>query len=120
TWYFVNDSTPDSIFQRVYGSPQRAKIFDSGITTTQAVIAALGPVFFPENSYEIQRGTITIPAQSLCQGPGGSFRPAYRMRAGDNIRVSDAPSSRALYGNAYDRQSNFIVRAVDVDWDAQT
>lgn len=120
-WRSVTDTTPDSIFQNVYGSPQRRRIFDLGTVGSTAVVDALAPVIFPENSYETQRGTITIPAGLLVyNGNLGGPAPAWRIRAGDNIRVSDAVTTRALYGNTFDRQSNFIIRTVDVDWDSQS
>lgn len=112
----VTDTRPGNIYAAA-GATHIA-IVDLGIVANSSAAAQIGSVYFPDHSYEVVKGTITLPAQMLVRGqnPG----PAYRIRAGDNIQITDAVSPRQIAAGVYDRRTVFLVKATDVDWEAQT
>jgi hypothetical protein len=112
----VADTRVDNVYAAAGAS--HTAIVDLGIVSNATSAAQVGQTYFPDHSYEVVKGTITLQLNQFVRGlnPG----PAYRIRAGDNIQVRDAVSPRQILGQSYDRRSIFLVRSVDVDWDSQT
>lgn len=115
---------PDQRQDNIYKLAGRIKtvIVDLGEVSTSVAAPQVGSVFFPDHSYEVVGGSITMPAQTRCFSQTyGNMRPAYLIRAGESVRLRDGSSVRSIFDNqSWNRATFFRVTATDLDWEAQT
>lgn len=117
--YDVADTNQDNSY--IMAGASQTTVVDLGIQGLASAAAQLGSVYFPDHSYEVVGGTITIDAQARCFSQTyNTTLPAYRIRAGDSVRVRDGSN----YGNVFNstswnRSTLFRITATDLDWDNQ-
>lgn len=116
----VTDPNQDNVY--TLAGRTKTAIVDLGVVSTTAAATQVGAVFFPDHSYEVVGGTITLDAQTPCYSQTrGTNLPAYLIRSGDTVRIRDGESQRSIFEtNSWNRATLFRITATDVDWDAQT
>lgn len=111
----ITDPRADNVWKLAEAT--KIDIVDLGRSASSAA-AQVGAVYFPDRSYPLVRGTVTLSADARV-GTDGS--QAYTMRAGETIQLPDAFSTLGpLSGQGYDRQTIFQIKNVEVDWEEQT
>lgn len=115
-----DDPRFDNVFA-VAGASKQAQVALPVVANSSAA-QQIATTYFPDHSYEVLRGTITIPAQTmLATNKGGGGRlPAYKIRAGESIRLLDAASPKDYFSTQYDRKTILFIRTTQVDWEQQT
>lgn len=120
----VESDVADARADNIYKLAGRTKtvIANLGIVSTTTAATQVGSVFFPDHSYEVVGGTITLPAQTRCFSQTyGNMRPAYLIRAGETVRLRDGRSVRSIFDNSsWNRATFFRITATDLDWESQT
>jgi hypothetical protein len=114
----VADPRLDNVYA-VAGASKQAQI-QIPVVTNSSAAQQIANTYFPDHSYEVLRGKIVIPAQTMCARRDGGALPAYKIRAGDSIRLLDAATPRDYFSTQYDRKTTLFIRTTDVDWEAQT
>lgn len=116
----VNDARQDNVYTLV--GRTKTGIANLGIVSTATAATQVGSVYFPDHSYEIVGGTITLPAQARCFSQTyGTLLPAYRIRAGETVRLRDGSSGRSIFDtSSWNRATYFRITATDLDWENQT
>jgi hypothetical protein len=112
----VADPRPDNVF--TLAGKKGYQIIDLGITGVASTAYGFGSIGYPDHSYETVRGQVTFPCGAIVAGD--EQIPAYKLRAGDVMRLQDIVQFRDLQTGSSDRRSTFLIRRVDVDWDSQT
>lgn len=115
----VADTAQDNVY--TLAGRSKTVIANLGVVSTAVAAARVGAVFFPDHSYEVVGGTITIDARKPCYSQTyGTMLPAYRIRAGESVRLRDGSSYKSMFDNAsWNRQNLFRITATDLDWDNQ-
>jgi hypothetical protein len=111
----VTDSRSDNVW-RAAGAT-KIDIVDLG-RSASAAAAQVGAQYFPDRSYPVVKGSVTVPALA----PIGVHRTrfAYMARAGETLVLPDALlTSKPTLSTSYDRQSTFQIRSVSIDWEEQ-
>lgn len=116
----ITDTRADNVYALAGAS--KTAIVNLGITTTAAAATQVGAVYFPDHSYEVVGGTITLPAQARCFSQKyGTMLPAYKIRAGESVRLRDGNSVRSIFdSSSWNRSTLFRITATDLDWDNQS
>ena len=114
----ANDPRLDNVYAVARASKQ-AQI-NLPVVSNSSAAQQIANTYFPDHSYEVLRGKIIIPAQTLLTPRAGGSLPAYKIRAGQSIRILDAATPRDYFSTQYDRKTTLFIRTTDVDWEAQT
>lgn len=93
--------------------PRRWAKLDISFPTTQIGAAAIGVAYLAEKSLPQRRGTLTLT--DTAQHPTEGRVPAWRVRAGDYIRISDHPADipRRIIETRYSHASGETVLSLD-------
>lgn len=115
----ITDPNQDNAYTLAGAS--KTTIIPLGIQGLASAAAQLGSVYWPDHSYEVVGGTITVPANARCFSQTyGTMLPAYRIRAGESVRVRDAATAGSFFDNkTWNRSTLFRITATDLDWDNQ-
>lgn len=95
-----------------HGIPQKWGKIDIGFPTTDAGATQLGAVWLAEHSLPQHRGTITLTGSA--EHPQERDVPAWRVRAGDWIKVGDLPGDqpRRIIETRYSHSQRQLVASV--------
>lgn len=115
-----DDPRLDNVFA-IAGASKQAQVALPVVANSSAA-QQIATTYFPDHSYEVLRGTLTIPAQAMLatSKSGGGMLPAYKMRAGESVRLLDAAAAKDYFSSAYDRKTILFIRTTQVDWEQQT
>lgn len=115
-----DDPRLDNIFT-LAGASKQAQVALPVVANSSAA-AQIATTYFPDHSYEVMSGTVTIPLSAFVttSKQGGGKLPAYKIRAGESLRLTDAALPRDFFSSQYDRKTLLFIRSTDVNWETQT
>lgn len=113
----ISDTNQDNVY--TLAGRTKTNIVDLGVVSTSTAATQVGAVYFPDHSYEVVGGTITLDARTQCFSQTyGNVQPAYKIRAGDSVRLRDGNSQRSIFDTtSWNRATLFRITATDLDWD---
>ena len=95
------------------GIPRKWAILNISQTTTKEGAVRLGEIYLAEKSLPQRRGTLTLTG--IATHPTAGKRPAWAVRAGHWVRISDHPADepRKIIETTYDATTQTVTCALD-------